>query len=148
MNNFQLERYLKKYHVKVTCADELPRIFKKNKCRFWVVNTDRCGGRGIHWVAFHFPLRGPAEFFDSLGNSPEYYNTRFRYILTINGPRYQYSTSRIQSETSSVCGHYCIYFIEKRNKGFSMKNIMHDFSVSRLHENDRLVSDYVKQLHQ
>lgn len=146
MNNFELKSYLFGYDVKVTCADDFPPDARKH--RFWVVNTDRCGGRGIHWVAFHFPLRGPAEFFDSLGNSPEYNHTRFRYILTINGPRYQYSSSRIQSETSCVCGHYCIYFIEKRNKGFSMKNIMHDFSVSRLHENDRLVSDYVKQLHQ
>lgn len=145
MNNFELKSYLSRYDVKITCADELPTNARKH--RFWVVNTDSCGGRGKHWVAFYFPLRGRAEFFDSLGNSPEFYNTRFRYILTINDPKYQYSNSRIQSETSSVCGHYCIYFIEKRNKG-SMKNIMHDFSVSRLHKNDRLVSDYVKQLHQ
>lgn len=51
------------------------------------------------------------------------------------------------SQKRQACVDIIVYFIEKRNKG-SMKNIMHDFSVSRLHKNDRLVSDYVKQLHQ
>lgn len=60
MNNFELKSYLFGYDVKVTCADDFPPDARKH--RFWVVNTDRCGGRGIHWVAFHFPLRGPAEF--------------------------------------------------------------------------------------
>lgn len=146
MNNFQLERFLKKYHVKVTCADELPIIFKKNKCRFWVVNTDRCGGRGIHWVTFYFPETGPAEFFDSFGKPPEYYHNRFKYILTINAPRYKYVCSTLQSDSSSSCGHYCIYYVLQRIKKRSMNNIILDFNVLNLHANDQLVSDFVKTL--
>lgn len=99
------------------------------------MNTDRSGERGIHWVAVHFPLRGPAEYFDSLGNSPEYYNTRFRYISTINGPKYQYSTFLLESSQKRLaCAGIIVFILLKKNKGFYMKNSVHDFSVSRLNK--------------
>jgi hypothetical protein len=37
-------------------------------------------------VAFHFPLVGLAEFFDSLGNASETYHRRFANVLIVNGP--------------------------------------------------------------
>lgn len=86
MNNYELKRYLSSYDVHVVCADDLSVILKKRQ--FWIVNTDTCGGRGLHWVALHFPPKGPIEFFDSLGNCPEYYQKRFQNILIFNGPRY------------------------------------------------------------
>lgn len=146
MNNYQLELYLKKYHVKVVCADKLPIFMKHSKYRFWVVNTDKCGGRGLHWVTFYFPETGPAEFFDSLGKPPEYYHNRFKYILTLNAPRYKYACSSLQSETSSVCGHYCVYYVLQRIKKRSMNNIVNDFNVLELHANDQLVYDFVRNL--
>jgi len=41
-------------------------------------------GVGVAAVAFHFPLVGPAEFFDSLGNVPETYHRRFADVLIVN----------------------------------------------------------------
>lgn len=144
MNNYELKHYLSSYDVHVVCADDLSVILKKRQ--FWIVNTDTCGGRGLHWVALHFPPKGPIELFDSLGNCPEYYQKRFQNILIFNGPRYKYVDSRIQSETSTLCGHYCIYFILQRFKGRSMNDIVHDLNVFNAHANDRLVSDFVNAM--
>lgn len=87
------------------------------------------------------------EFFDSLGNPPEQYHRRFQSILIFNGPRYKYIDSIIQSVTSSLCGHYCIYFILQRIKGRSMNNIVHDFYDLNTHANDRLVSDFINDMY-
>jgi hypothetical protein len=144
MNNHDLKRYLASRAVRVVCADDLPSTLKR--CQFWVVNTDKCGERGLHWVVFHFPSRGPLEFFDSLGNPPEYYHRRFQNILMVNGAKYGYFDSRIQSETSSLCGQYCIYFVLQRMKGRSMNSIAYDFNVFNTHANESLVSDFINDM--
>jgi hypothetical protein len=76
MTNLQIE----------SCADELPAHVGVRH-RTFIVNTDTCDRGGSHWVAFHFPLVGPTEFFDSLGNAPETYHRRF---ANVNGPQYYY----------------------------------------------------------
>jgi hypothetical protein len=81
MTNLQIEDYL----VTVCCADEL-QAHVGARPRTFIVNTDTCDRGRSHWVAFHFPLVGPAEFFDSLGNAPEAYHRRFANVLIVNGP--------------------------------------------------------------
>lgn len=146
MNNYELSAYLSKNGVRIVCADNLPADLHLTKQTFWVVNTDKCAQKGWHWVVFHFPSAGPKEFYDSLGKRPEHYQERFRNILLSNGPCYLLNTSQIQSETSNVCGHYCIYFIFERVRGRSMKRILSDFNVLDLTANDRLVYDFVKHI--
>ena len=57
-------------------------------------------------VAFHFPLVGPAEFFDSLGNAPETYHRRFVNVLIVNGP--QYTTVLLKSNPTTPTPADCI----------------------------------------
>lgn len=144
MNNYELKRYSSSHDVKVVCADDLPGVV--NKHQFWIVNTDECRGKGLHWVVFHFPSKGSLEFFDSLGNPPEHYHRRFQSILIFNGPRYKYIDSRIQSETFSLCGQYCIFYILQRIKGRSMDGLVYDFNDLNTHANDRLVSNYINDI--
>jgi hypothetical protein len=98
MTNLQIEICLKGYPATVCCADELPAHVEVRP-RTFIVNTDTCDRGGSHWVAFHFPLVGPAHFFDSLGNAPETYHRRFANVLIVNGPQYYYSSSRIHPMT-------------------------------------------------
>jgi hypothetical protein len=70
MNNLELERRLRDFSVKVTCAD---------------VNTDPYSLPGSHWTVFHFPRLGPSEFFDSMSERAKTYNSRFEYVLANNG---------------------------------------------------------------
>ena len=80
MTNLQIESCLKGYPATVCCADELP-LHVGVKSHTFIVNTDTFDRGGSHWVAFHFPLVGPAEFFDSLGNAPETYHLCFANFL-------------------------------------------------------------------
>ncbi|VDI26074.1 Hypothetical predicted protein [Mytilus galloprovincialis] len=59
---YELECYLEDLPATVCCADELPDEVS-NRPRSFVVNTDDCDGKGIHWVAFHFPARGTRRIF-------------------------------------------------------------------------------------
>lgn len=74
MNNREVERALKTHHVKAICTDELIR---PDRPETYVVNTDICAIPGTHWTVFHFPVKEPPEFFDSLGHRPGDYRRRF-----------------------------------------------------------------------
>jgi hypothetical protein len=92
----------------VCCADELPAHVGV-RSRTFIVNADTCDLGVSHWVAFHFPLVGPAEFFDSLGSAPETNHCRFPNVLIVNGPQYYYCSSRIQPDDTDICGLHCLY---------------------------------------
>ncbi|CAC5398352.1 unnamed protein product [Mytilus coruscus] len=81
-----LEGILRGTSATVCCADDLP-AYVSDRPKTFVVNTDNCNHEGTHWVAFHFPISGPPEFFDSLGEAPETYQKHFRNVLIVNGPR-------------------------------------------------------------
>ena len=120
-------------------------VIYEGEVRWFLVNTDRCGNPGLHWTVFYFPRRGPAEFFDSLGNPLEHYHRRFKDVLMANGPRYMYLTDRLQALDSNVCGQYCIYYIQQRSRGRTMKDICRDFRKNRYVQNDAFVYQYVNK---
>ncbi|VDI84252.1 Hypothetical predicted protein [Mytilus galloprovincialis] len=135
MSDAELEEALEGLPVDVCCAEELPADISHRPMTY-VVNTDTCDGPGKHWVAFHFPSTGPAEFFDSLGRSPEYYHRRFRNVLIANGPQYRFSTTQVQPGSSDMCGLFCVHFVKMRYRNISMEDIVKDFSSRDLMSND------------
>ena len=95
-------------------------------------------------VAFDFPLVGPAEFSDSLGNAPETYHRHFANVLIVSGPQYYYCSSRIQPDDTDTCGLYCLYYFKRRHRGMELPHRVKDFSIVDLKGNeDKIVrSDY------
>jgi hypothetical protein len=87
-------------------------------------------------VAFHFPLVGTAEYFDSLGNAPETYHRRFANVLIVNEPQYYYCSSRIQSDDTDTCGLHCLYYFKRRHRGMELSDIVKDFSIVDLKGNE------------
>ena len=126
MTNPQIESCLKDYPAIVCCTDELPSHVGIGPHTF-IVNTDTCDRGGSHWVAFHFPLVGPVEIFDSLGNAPETYHRRFPNVLIVNGPPYYYCSSRIEPNDTYTCGLYCLYSLKRRHRGMELPDIVKDF---------------------
>ena len=131
MTNLQIESCLKGYPATVCCADELPAHVGV-KPRTFIVNTDTCDRGGSHWVAFHLPLVGPAELFDSLGNAPEAHHHRFAIALIVKEPQYYYCSSRIQPDDTDTCGLYFLYYFKRRHRGMELPDIMKDFSTPDL----------------
>jgi hypothetical protein len=109
------------------CTDQLPARVE-SRAQSFVVNTDSCDHKGTHWVAFHFPKEGPAEFFDSFGRAPETYYRRFRNVLIANGPQYKFNTVRVQPEDVDTCVLYCIHFVKYRYGTFTLEGIVNEFS--------------------
>ena len=105
----------------------------------FIVNTETAWQEGAHWLAIFIPKAGPAEFFDSLGNSPIHYDLDFQTFLLQEKPCFMYNTHRLQNFGSDLCGLFCLYFIEKRIQNISFHDILSKFS-SNLLNNEQILS--------
>ena len=127
----------------VCAADELP-LRVPYRPRVYVVNTDNRGQPGRHWVTLYFPKKGPAEFFDSLGRAPNYYNRRrFKAVMLKNGHGYAFNKIRLQERGTLTCGHYCLYYAFHRCRGWTMNRIVTSLNVKN---NDGLVKTFVQSM--
>lgn len=120
MNNKKIKRNFKG----VFPADKLPKRLKKPA--MLIANTDPSSKPGSHWVAFHIPVKGPIEFFDSTGRGPE--SDHFKSFLRKNGKKLLCNKNRLQSLFSTTCGNYCGVFLYLRSNNISFKKFLSLFS--------------------
>ena len=120
MDNQELERVLNHLPVTVCSADEL----RVNLNEYVICNTDNSRGNGKHWVTFHFPKKGAREFFDSMGNPPDFYRAGFPQRLRV---QYKMNTTQIQQSESNVCGLYAAFYVIQRHLGSTMEAIVSHF---------------------
>ncbi len=126
----------------VFAADQLPISIPTYPCGF-IVNTDSSSQPGQHWLAV-FIRDNIVECFDSYGQPPGAYNPLFSRWIQRHARTVRVNPTRLQSDTSNVCGLYCVYFLRHRLLGHSMTHIIQRFSDANLEANDRyiLTSDY------
>ena len=105
----------------VFARDQVPKLDRSQRRPFaLVVNTDPSDKPGTHWIAFFASAElnaAPLEMFDSYGLSPALHS--FSYLA----PRIYSSSVSYQSLDSSVCGHYCLFFLFNRAHYVSYRNI-------------------------
>ena len=127
----------------VFSSDRLPELPVKQRPATLVVNTDPSCRPGEHWIAIYLPKRGPLEYFDSYGKPPEV--NSIQTILARNGGINKINPKSLQGPLSSVCGHYCIYYLLHRCRGQSMETITGRFNVDQ-QRNDRDVLHFLTHL--
>lgn len=116
-------------HLKgVFAANDLINLNISNG--LYIVNTDERGEPGSHWCVFYFDNH-TSEFFDSMGQSPDY--------LTAQDRPYKYICEQLQSPHSNICAMYCIYYCYLRCRGNTLNNIVQSC------QNDEYVFDFVTQ---
>jgi hypothetical protein len=104
-----------------------------------VVNSDTSRKKGEHWIAFYYSNRNTCEFFDSYGLQPAFYNIHISPNV--------YNTQCLQSNQSTVCGQYCIYYLYHRSRYQSLHRILKYFT-SNCKLNDIIVAKFTnKHLH-
>ena len=130
------DKFASQYFVGVFGADKIPD--KKFPGGF-VVNTDE-SGHWEHWVAF-FTVDNRIECFDIFFKNPGVY---FVHIKKWLDDMYQVVQCETQSEDSTVCGHYCTFFLLLRSYGFSYEDVMSAFS-SNTAINDKFVCKLVNK---
>ena len=121
----------------VFAADQLPVDLPSHPCGF-IANTDVRSKPGQHWLAF-FIQSNIIECFDSYGQHPGIYNGVFTSWIIEHTKTVLVNGQRLQSDTSNVCGLYCIYFLHQRLLGKSMNQIVCQFSRSDFEGNDHYI---------
>lgn len=85
-----------------------------------VINTDKFGEPGTHWVALYVIDKNTAEYFDSFAQTPtKYINNYLKKFKDL-----KMSHTKIQSIFDTSCASHVIYFLFHRCKGISFNSIM------------------------
>ena len=122
LNNFELKDAVKKlkipYFRGVFLLDTLPK--KPNKKECGIVNFDKSGGPGTHWVAWY--KNGKTKiYFDSYGVQPP--NDIIQYVRK----SIRYNTDQVQPVGEVFCGHLCLYVLKELSVGQEFRNILNKF---------------------
>jgi hypothetical protein len=123
MNSYEINKILQnnrftKEHFKgVYPSNNIPNF---NQYPYSViVNTDRAGQPGTHWVSIYVANRDNVEYFDSFGEPPnkdiELYLSRFKNMVR--------NKVKIQSVFDNSCGAHVIYYTLQKSRGKSLSMI-------------------------
>ena len=123
----------------VFSADEIPRD-DGDKRNFLIVNLDPSSEPGSHWVAMMRKKGAVSEYFDSFG-FPVPYESFKRFL----GGRWIRSKEQLQSDKSTTCGQWCMYYIWKRCKKCTFFDIVEGFKGMTREENDFVVRKFVEK---
>jgi hypothetical protein len=137
----QKDPFTKPYFQGVFPSDQLPNKIENYPAAF-VANVDPKGQPGSHWCAFYFTQDQQGEFFDSYGLKPQYYTQAFLTFIENNSREWTYNHQDLQSLTSNVCGHYCLYYVINRCRNVAMKAIVNRFS-KNTRKNDNFVYYFI-----
>ena len=122
LSNFELEDAAKKlkipYFRGVFLLDTLPKKTNNKECG--IVNFDKSGGPGTHWVAWY--KNGEHKiYFDSYGVQPP------TEVINYLGKSIYYNTDQVQPPGQVFCGHLCLYVLKELSIGNKFQNILNNF---------------------
>ena len=122
LSNFELEDAAKKFKISyfrgVFLLDTLPR--KPNNKECGIVNFDKSGGPGTHWVAWY--KNGKTKiYFDSYSVQPAL------EVIKYLGKPIHYNTDQLQPAGKVFCGHLCLYVLKELSMGNEFQNILNKF---------------------
>lgn len=144
MNSLEILKFLSEipsHTVGVFPADKIPRLWCKPVA--FVFNTQENSLPGQHWVAVYVSKNGHGLFFDSYG-LPPYIKNHIRRMRK-NCDRFKWNTRPLQSDSSSVCGQFCIMFLDYMSRGFKIADFLKNFSFD-FKNNDKIAARYVERL--
>ena len=94
----------------------------------YIINSDLSNSPGQHWFTVFFPETDSGvekcEFMDSLGRHPSFYRNYLLEFIKRNSDVIIINGRCLQSDTSSVCGHYALYFSYFRCRNVCMECIL------------------------
>ena len=122
LNNFELEDAVKK--LKIPCfrgvflLDTLPKKPSKKECG--IVNFDKSGGPGTHWVAWYKNGKNKI-YFDSYGVQPPI------EVINYSGKPIRDNTDQVQPVGQVFCRHLCLYVLKELSEGHEFQNVLNNF---------------------
>ena len=127
---------LKNRFLGVFAADELPNHIAAGNGL--IVNCCKRGYPGQHWLAVFKSLDAELEFFDSFGNTPNAYGLKIRA-----GDVIRFNHVQLPNLFFNLCGVFCIYYLFKRVRGYTLWEVQNDFSRNNTEFNDTIVINFI-----
>ena len=125
----------------VFAHDKIPALDKRKKQSF-ILNYDKYGNYGTHWVAiFHDSDKKYSEVFGSYGIFPS--NILQKALKKLNKP-ILYNSGQIQSLKSNRCGWYAMDYIKKRHRGLEPADIIFEYKPNGSLENDKILMKIIE----
>ena len=123
LSNFELENAVKGLKIKcfrgVYLLNMMPK--KPNNKECGIVNLDKSGGSGTHWVAWYKNGKNKKVYFDSYGVQPPV------EVINYLGKGINYNTDQVQPRGEVFCGHLCLYVLKELDEGNSFQSILNNF---------------------
>jgi hypothetical protein len=144
MNTTQIEKALKQRvnHFKgVFPIDRLPASFSLPA--IFIINHDREGMPGSHWVSISITDTGVGTYFDSYGLEP--IQKYLKFFLRLHTKHWNYNKQRLQGVISTVCGQYSCVFALYESVGLGLETFTNQFSTTNFCFNDQLVIDMYRE---
>ena len=118
--------------------NELTSVFITSFPAYLIVNVDSSEMEGSHWITIGI-FKETIEIFDPLGFNLFNWNRVpcdfFRFLHRMSVSRHVLISPRIQSDDSSLCGFYAIFYIIQR-QFMSFSNINNCFNLVNPSVND------------
>ena len=122
LSNFELEDAAKRLKISsfrgVFLLDTLPR--KPNKKECGIVNFDKSGGPGKHWVTWYKNSKTKI-YIDSYVVEPP-----IEVVEYLKSP-IRYNTDQLQPVGEVFCGHLCLYVLKKLDMGHEFQSVLNKF---------------------
>ena len=118
LSNFELEDAARRLKIPsfigVFFPDTLPK--KPNEKECGIVNFDKRGGPGTHWVAWY--KNGKTKiYFDIYSLQPPI------KVVEYLGSPIRYHTDQLQPAGQVFCGHLCLYVLKGHGAGHNFQSV-------------------------
>lgn len=125
----------------VFASDEIPVVWPRPVA--YVFNCDKRNQPGSHWVAAYVDVLGRGTFFDSYGLEP--YVEQHRRRLRENCGFYTWNTRQLQSDSSTLCGGFCLAFLfyMSHNNDF---DLFCNIFEHNLDDNDKIIERFLSRI--
>ena len=128
----------------------MSKLKKRKPQRPWgmILNTDPISKQGQHWVALYAPDHSDRiEIMDSYGSqwlkkgyvANDYMSELLKHVDIVEMPP-------LQSNTSYVCGYYCLAYLYVRTKKRGFSYFVKPFLDLNVKQRDRMVYNFVRRV--
>ena len=146
LTNFEIQKYYKNEprFNGVFSRNNLP---KKIKDGAYVINLDEYADVGTHWIAL-FCKKNEIVYFDSFG--VEYIPKEIKDFIEEfpeefpGNKNIKANIFQIQEDNSTMCGYFCIGFIDFMLAGKNLTDYTNLFSPHDFKKNDDIILSYFK----
>ena len=142
MSNFDLLEWCQ--YLKIPINNVLSRdqtVPHGHKQALFIYNLEPSYMKGVHWVSTYVK-NNVINYFDSFGMPPmqEIVDHAKRKNLTL-----LHQDQQLQNLKSSVCGYYCLYFLNEMHKRYDYFDLLQPFTRDTKY-NDDFIEKYFKKI--